>query len=237
MQPVCSFQADGLLPPPLRGRGGEGGGCESRSLRLPPSLTLPLKGEGTDRVRRTNFVRHPRRRLAHDPPAQPRHHGQSAHLADPRRHGEARRASTSCRPCCIPSELFWRQLRFAEFDVSEMSISSLMMAKSQGRRPLRRHPDVHHAQVLPHRRSSCAATPASTSPPTSRASASACRNISRPRRCGRAACCSTNSASSPRTWNSGWSACRRTAMAARPASSRRPASPSTRSRSRRASAR
>ena len=31
-----------------------------------------------------------------------------------------------------PSELFWRQLRFAEFDFAEMSVSSLMMAKSKG---------------------------------------------------------------------------------------------------------
>jgi len=31
-----------------------------------------------------------------------------------------------------PSELFWRQLRFAEFDVAELSVSSLMMAKSKG---------------------------------------------------------------------------------------------------------
>ncbi len=31
-----------------------------------------------------------------------------------------------------PSEMFWRQLRFADFDVSEMSFSSLMMAKSKG---------------------------------------------------------------------------------------------------------
>ena len=31
-----------------------------------------------------------------------------------------------------PSELFWRQLRFADFDVSEMSMSSLMMIRSQG---------------------------------------------------------------------------------------------------------
>ena len=31
-----------------------------------------------------------------------------------------------------PSELFWRQLRFADFDVSEMSFSSLIMAKSRG---------------------------------------------------------------------------------------------------------
>jgi 4,5-dihydroxyphthalate decarboxylase len=31
-----------------------------------------------------------------------------------------------------PSELFWRQLSFAEFDVAEMSISSLMIARSKG---------------------------------------------------------------------------------------------------------
>jgi 4,5-dihydroxyphthalate decarboxylase len=31
-----------------------------------------------------------------------------------------------------PSEMFWRQLRFAEFDVSEMSMSSLVIATSQG---------------------------------------------------------------------------------------------------------
>jgi 4,5-dihydroxyphthalate decarboxylase len=31
-----------------------------------------------------------------------------------------------------PSELFWRQLRFADFDVSEMSFSSLLMARAQG---------------------------------------------------------------------------------------------------------
>jgi 4,5-dihydroxyphthalate decarboxylase len=30
------------------------------------------------------------------------------------------------------SELFWRQLRFADFDVSEMSLSSLMMARARG---------------------------------------------------------------------------------------------------------
>ena len=31
-----------------------------------------------------------------------------------------------------PSELFWRQLRFGDFDVSEMSFSSLLMARSKG---------------------------------------------------------------------------------------------------------
>ena len=36
---------------------------------------------------------------------------------------------------CTPihaSELFWRQLRFGDFDVSEMSMSSLMMAVASG---------------------------------------------------------------------------------------------------------
>jgi 4,5-dihydroxyphthalate decarboxylase len=32
----------------------------------------------------------------------------------------------------FPSELFWRQLRFGDFDVSEMSFSSLMMIAAQG---------------------------------------------------------------------------------------------------------
>ena len=31
-----------------------------------------------------------------------------------------------------PSEIFWRQLRFADFDISEMSMSSLMMLKASG---------------------------------------------------------------------------------------------------------
>jgi 4,5-dihydroxyphthalate decarboxylase len=31
-----------------------------------------------------------------------------------------------------PGETFWRQLRFGDFDVSEMSLSSLLIAKSQG---------------------------------------------------------------------------------------------------------
>src|SRR5215475_3924292 len=31
-----------------------------------------------------------------------------------------------------PAEMFWRQLRFAEFDVSEMSMSELMMIRAAG---------------------------------------------------------------------------------------------------------
>jgi 4,5-dihydroxyphthalate decarboxylase len=34
-----------------------------------------------------------------------------------------------------PSEMFWRQLKFAEFDVSEMSMSSLVIATSKGPTP------------------------------------------------------------------------------------------------------
>jgi 4,5-dihydroxyphthalate decarboxylase len=34
-----------------------------------------------------------------------------------------------------PSEMFWRQLKFAEFDVSEMSMSSLLIATAQGPTP------------------------------------------------------------------------------------------------------
>src|SRR5262247_1808982 len=34
-----------------------------------------------------------------------------------------------------PSEMFWRQLRFAEFDVSEMSMSSLIISTARGPTP------------------------------------------------------------------------------------------------------
>ncbi len=31
-----------------------------------------------------------------------------------------------------PSETFWRQLKFGEFEISEMSLSSYLIARSQG---------------------------------------------------------------------------------------------------------
>src|SRR5262247_1680760 len=34
-----------------------------------------------------------------------------------------------------PSEMFWRQLKFGEFDVSEMSMSSLLIATARGPTP------------------------------------------------------------------------------------------------------
>ena len=85
-----------------------------------------------------------------------------------------------------PSELFWRQLRFAEFDVAEMSMSSLMMAKSKGDErfvgiPVFTTRLFFHTTTLVRRGANI------DSLPISRASASASRNISRPRRCGRAA--------------------------------------------------
>src|SRR5476651_817720 len=43
-----------LLPPPLWGRVGEGGGRESGACRLPLSLALPHKGGGNDRARVRN---------------------------------------------------------------------------------------------------------------------------------------------------------------------------------------
>ena len=50
-----------------------------------------------------------------------------------------------------PAEIFWRQLRFAEFDVSEMSMSELMMIRAARRRPVHRHTGVHDAALLPYR--------------------------------------------------------------------------------------
>ena len=85
-----------------------------------------------------------------------------------------------------PSELFWRQLRFAEFDVAEMSMSSLMMAKSKGDERFVGIP-VFTTRLFFHTPRSFAAARTSIPLPILRASASASRNISRPRRCGRAA--------------------------------------------------
>ena len=125
-----------------------------------------------------------------------------------------------------PSEMFWRQLKFAEFDVSEMSMSSLTIATSQGPTPWVMLPvfttrEFFHLRILV-RVASGIEKPADLQA----ASASACRNTSRPRRSGAAACCSTSSACTRARWNSSWSARRRRATAARPASSRRRASPS-----------
>ena len=97
-------------------------------------------------------------------------------------------------------------------------MSSLIISTRARRHPLGGDPGLHHAQVLPHqhhrahrfrhrrRRRTCAAN------------ASACRNISRPGRSGRAASCSTSSACMPATSNGSWSAIPTRAMAARPAS-------------------
>lgn len=51
------------------------------------------------------------------------------------------------------SEMFWRQLRFGEFDISEMSLSSLTIAASQGRRgwvaiPIFSTRDFFHTHIV-----------------------------------------------------------------------------------------
>ncbi|HYC15296.1 MAG TPA: hypothetical protein VEC75_13675, partial [Stellaceae bacterium] len=47
--------------------------------------------------------------------------------------GKVRPDGVTLIPSAVhPSELFWRQLRFADFDVSEMSFSSLLMARAGG---------------------------------------------------------------------------------------------------------
>ncbi len=47
--------------------------------------------------------------------------------------GRARPVGIDLTPTVLhPSELFWRQLKFEEFDISEMSISSFMIARSKG---------------------------------------------------------------------------------------------------------
>ncbi len=53
----------------------------------------------------------------------------------------------------FPSELFWRQLKFADFDVSEMSFSSLIMAQAKGDQrwtglPIFTTRKIYHAGIL-----------------------------------------------------------------------------------------
>jgi 4,5-dihydroxyphthalate decarboxylase len=111
---------------------------------------------------------------------------------------------------CDPSELFWRQLRFAEFDVSEMSMSSLMMIRSQGDErfvglPVFTTRRFFHTNILVRR-------------DARRASAWACQSINRPRRCGSEGLFKANSVLRQRIWNFGWNVGPRAVMPARSAS-------------------
>ena len=120
-----------------------------------------------------------------------------------------------------PSEIFWRQLKFADFDISEMSMSSLMMAMAHGDDRFVGMPIFTTPPLLPHRHAGAArrrhrdaGRPQGQARRRARVSADrgavdarrpAARMGRRPRR----------------TWNGGWSARPRTATAAPPASSRR----------------
>ncbi len=60
--------------------------------------------------------------------------GQTAYVP-PILHGEVSPPGVRLLPTAVHgSELFWRQLKFADFDVSEMSISSLTISTAQGQR-------------------------------------------------------------------------------------------------------
>ena len=118
------------------------------------------------------------------------------------------------------SELFWRQLKFGDFDLAEMSMSTLMMAVAQGDSrwvgiPVFTTRKLFHTEILV-RRSAGIERPADL-----KGKRVGVPEYSRPRRSGRAARSSTSSASGRATWSGGWSACRATATAARSASSRR----------------
>ena len=64
-----------------------------------------------------------------------------------------------------PSEIFWRQLHFQEFDVSEMSLSSLLMAMAHGNRDWVGLPIFTSRRFFHTSAPGCAPTAASTSPP------------------------------------------------------------------------
>jgi 4,5-dihydroxyphthalate decarboxylase len=48
------------------------------------------------------------------------------------------------------SELFWRQLRFADFDLSDMSFSSLLIAIAHGDKRWIGFADLHHSPLIPY---------------------------------------------------------------------------------------
>ena len=105
-----------------------------------------------------------------------------------------------------PSETFWRQLKFGEFDVAEMSMSSLLIAKSRGHDmvaipvfPSRR---FMHMALYVHRDSGIGM------PGSWRANASAWASTSRPRRCGLAAPWSMTSACPSSASTGTWSVAR-----------------------------
>ena len=49
------------------------------------------------------------------------------------------------------SELFWRQLRFADFDLSDMSFSSLLIAIAHGDTALGGFADLHYSTTFSYR--------------------------------------------------------------------------------------
>ncbi len=103
-----------------------------------------------------------------------------------------------------PSETFWRQLKFQEFEVGEMSMSSYLIARERGF-------DLIALPVFPSRRLfhtelSYNTDSGSRNRKTWSANASALANISRLRRSGSAAFLSTTSAFHSTKCTGTWSA-------------------------------
>src|SRR5215468_5909622 len=120
-----------------------------------------------------------------------------------------------------PSEMFWRQLRFGEFDVSEMSMSSLLISTTRGPTPWVALPvfttrEFFHTRIL-------VRTDAGIAAPADLRG----KRVGVPEYQQTAAIWRTNSACARATWSSSWSAATGV-TAVPPASSRPRASPCTR---------
>ena len=116
----------------------------------------------------------------------------------------------------FPSETFWRQLKFAEFDVSEMSLSSLMRMMAGGDDrwlglPVFPTRYFFHTWVLVRRDANI------RMPADLRGRRVGVPEYQQTGRCGHGAFSSMNLASVLKTCNFGWSAMSRTAMPARKA--------------------
>ena len=92
-----------------------------------------------------------------------------------------------------PEEIFFRAFRGMDFDICELSMSSFTVKTAERNCPYVGRAGLRLAGV-PSQLDLCAPRPRSSRPPTSRASASGCRNISSPPASGRASSWRTTTA-------------------------------------------
>ena len=106
-----------------------------------------------------------------------------------------------------PAETFWRQLKFGEFEVAEMSMSSFLIARSQGADMIAL--PVFQAAAYFKPSFPTTSIQGSPNPKTLPANVWAWRSINRRRRCGYGAFWSMTSASPSTRFTGTWSAARR----------------------------